>query len=211
MHRAAVVDVVKLLYEVGRSERAKHTRDAGTYWVLDLVRCLLKKDYEMRYPELSSREVFTPAFVHGSLVHRGLQSLLREVYSDRVLVEVESAKGLQAPGVGERIVIRGRADAILITDDGRVGIEIKTSRTDANIPHDHHLDQVMIYNWLFELKYSVLLYITPDRITQYTVFERATEDDIIDRITNAKYPRYQWECGYCAYAVLCPYKRVTSR
>lgn len=202
------VDLIRLLYEVSRAERAKHVRDENVYWVSDLVRCLLKRDYEIKYPELSLREIFTPTFIYGNLIHKGLQNLIREHFGDKVLIEVESFKELRIPGSSEKVIVRGRADAILMTGNDKVGVEIKTSRTDANIPHEHHIDQVMIYNWLFDLSYSILLYVTPERVTQYTVFDRALESDVIDRILNVKYPRYQWECNYCIYSVLCPYKKT---
>lgn len=202
------VDLIKLIYDLSKEELAKHVRESNVYWVSDLVRCLLKRDYELKYPELSLREVFTPAFIYGNMIHRGLQSMLKEVFADKVMVEVESSKEIQLPGNSSKVVIKGRADAILATDEGNVGIEIKTSRSDMNLPHDHHVDQVMIYNWLFNLKYSLLIYITPDRVTQYEVLDRVLDSEVANRILDVRYPRYPWECNYCVYSVLCPYKRT---
>mgnify|MGYP001626194555 CR=1 FL=1 len=202
------VDLIKLIYELSKKELSKHVREANVYWVSDLVRCLLKRDYEIKYPELGLRELFTPAFIYGSMIHRGLQSILKEIFADKVMVEVESSKEIKLPGSSEKVVIKGRADAILVTDEGNLGIEIKTSRSDMNLPHDHHVDQVMIYNWLFNLKYSLLIYITPDRVTQYEVLDRILDSEVADRVLDTRYPRYPWECNYCAYSVLCPYKKT---
>ncbi|MEM2757740.1 MAG: CRISPR-associated protein Cas4, partial [Sulfolobales archaeon] len=147
--------------------------------------------------------------ISGNLIHRGLQGILKERFGDSVKTEVEGLKEVILPS-GDRIMIRGRADAVLVSDEGNIGIEIKTSRSDINIPHEQHLEQVMIYNWLMDLNYSLLIYITLDRIAQFTIFDKFSESEIIDRITNATFPRYGWECNYCVYSVLCPYKRGQS-
>jgi CRISPR-associated exonuclease Cas4 len=203
------LDIVRLIYELSRDEYVRHVRESNVYWVSDLVRCLLKRNYELIYPELRMREVFIPTLISGNLIHKGLQSVLKERFGGNVSVEVEASREVVLP-TGDKVVIKGRADAIVSTDEGRVGIEIKTSRSDLNIPHEQHLEQVMIYNWLMDLNYSLLIYITPDRITQFTVLDRLTEADVVDRISNPTYPRYSWECNYCTYSVLCPYKKVVS-
>lgn len=203
------LDIVKLIYELSRDEYERHVREPNVYWVSDLVRCLLKRNYELIYPELRMREIFIPTLISGNLIHRGLQSVLKERFGGNVSVEVEASREVVLL-TGDKVVIKGRADAIVSTDEGRIGIEIKTSRSDLNIPHEPHLEQVMIYNWLMDLNYSLLIYITPDRITQFTVLDRLTEADVVDRISSPTYPRYSWECNYCTYSVLCPYKKVVS-
>ncbi len=200
-----------MIYELNKEEHEKHVREPDVYWVSDLVRCLLKKEYEMRYPELSLREIFIPYYVSGNLIHRGLQSILKERFGDSVKTEVECVKELTLPD-GGKAVVKGRVDALMLVDEVKIGIEIKTSRSDANLPHEQHLEQVMIYNWMMDLNYSLLVYITPERVAQFTVFDRVSEYDVVNRITNAVFPRYVWECTYCAYSVLCPYKKhVSSR
>lgn len=206
-----ILDIVKLIYELNREERERHVRKPNVYWVTDLVRCSLKRDYEIKYPELSLREVFIPFHISGSLIHRGLQEILKERFGDSVETEVEYFKELSLHD-GSKVVVKGRADVIISSDDGRVGVEIKTSRSDMNIPHEQHLEQVMIYNWLMDLKYSLLVYITPERVAQYTVFERFSESEVINRVVSTALPRYVWECSYCVYSVLCPYKKsITSK
>lgn len=203
------LDIIKLIYELSREEREKHIREHDVYWVSDLIRCSLKRDYELRYPELSLRELFIPFYISGNLIHRGLQEILKERFGNIVRTEVEESKELLLPD-GSKVVIRGRADAIIFSDEGKIGLEIKTSRSDTNIPHEQHLEQVMIYNWLMDLNYSLLIYITLDRIAQFTVFDRFSEPDIVSRVVNPVFPRYAWECNYCVYSVLCPYKKSVS-
>ncbi|MCX8185945.1 MAG: CRISPR-associated protein Cas4 [Sulfolobales archaeon] len=201
------LDVVKLIYELSKEEHEKHIRDLNTYWVSDLVRCLLKKDYEVKYPELSLRDIFIPYYISGTLIHKGLQSILKEKFGERVETEVEGVKEVLLPD-GGKVIVKGRVDAILFSEGVRVGLEIKTSRSDLNIPHEQHLEQVMIYNWLMDLHHSLLIYITLDRVTQFSVLDKFSESEVADIIVNAKYPRYSWECNYCVYAVMCPYKRA---
>lgn len=201
------LDVVSLLYELSRKEREKHIRKPEVFWVTDLVRCPLKRDYELRFPELVESNVFTPTFILGELIHKGLEALLKEVMPEEVEVEVEKEQEVMLPN-GSKVFLRGRADVIVKVGGEYLGIEIKTSRSDVRIPQEHHVDQSRIYNWLFNLKASILLYVTPDRVTQYVVDGRATLEEVVERILSSKYPRYEWECRYCAYSVLCPYKVV---
>jgi len=207
------LDLTGLLYEYFKDEQAKHSREPGVYWVTDLVSCSMKRWFELKYPELVLANLFNPVAVLGSLVHAGLGQLLSrilEAESARVDLEVESSLELNlesiVPGSG-RAVVKGRADAIATARDGaRYGIEVKTSRSDLSLPMEHHVDQVRIYNLIFNLERSYLLYVTPDRIAQYEVADRMSEEEIAKRILEAKTPRYAWECKYCPFAVLCPSK-----
>jgi len=207
------LDLIGLLYAYFREERAKHAREPGVYWVTDLVSCSLKRGFALKYPELELAGVFNPVAVLGSLVHAGLGQLLAralEAEGARVELEVESSLevnlDLVVPGSG-KAVVKGRADAIVTTRDGaRYGVEVKTSRSDLSLPIEHHIDQVRVYNLLFGLEKSYLLYVTPERIAQYEVAERASEEEVARRIVEARSPRYAWECRYCPFAVLCPSK-----
>ena len=164
----------------------------------------------MEYPELSAKEVFTPSFILGNLAHWGIEAFLKDRLGDNVEVEVEGSRDVVLPD-GRKVVVRGRADAIIRLGDGtKVGVEVKTARSDTGIPQQHHRDQARIYNWLFDLKETILLYVTPDRVTQYEVTDRVNEQEVIARILDSTYPRYSWECSYCPYAVLCPYKKSSN-
>ena len=33
---------------------------------------------------------------------------------------------------------------------------------------------------------------------------------IQETINNTKHPRYPWECSYCSFSTLCPYKQTTN-
>lgn len=207
------LDLIGLLYAFFKQERAKHAREPGIYWVTDLVSCSLKRGFALKYPELELAELFNPVAVLGSFVHSGLGQLLSRVLENegaRVELEVESSLMVNlepiVPGSGTAVV-KGRADAIVVTRDGaRYGIEVKTSRSDLSLPMEHHVDQVRVYNLLFNLEKSYLLYVTPERIAQFEVAERASEGELAKRILEAKAPRYAWECKYCPFAVLCPSK-----
>lgn len=199
------LDLINLLYAASREEKKRHPRKPDTYWVTDLVRCALKREYELRYPELVEKDVFTPVFILGTLVHRGLQELLKSVIGEGVLTEVEGNREVVLPD-GRKAMIEGRADVVVKMGDELIGVEIKTARSDYDLPKLQHVDQARIYNWLFNLEQTVLVYVTPERITQYPVSERVNEDEVVDRMTSRKIPRYEWECKFCSYSVMCPYK-----
>ena len=204
----ANIDLVDLVYKFRKEEKEQHQRTEGVYWVTDLTRCLLKREYELKYPELVAKDVFSPVFIMGDLAHRGIESLIKEFFLDAASVEVEGSREVVLPN-GQKVIIKGRADAIIDLGEGiKVGVEVKTARADVGIPQPHHIDQVRIYNWLFNLKYSILFYVTPDRITQYEVSDRVSEEEIIERITSTTHPRYSWECSYCPFSVLCPHKKT---
>lgn len=163
----------------------------------------------MRYPEISSYEIMSPPSILGELVHRGLQAILREIYGADVKTEVEGEKTVALPQGGVARV-RGRSDAIIERGGRRVGIEIKSSRTDYGIPLEHHVDQARIYNWLFDLEETYLVYVTHERVAQYRIRDRASEQEVVIRLTSTTYPRYSWECSYCVFSIICPYKKTTK-
>lgn len=207
------MDIVGELYRYFREERLKHPREPGVHWVTDLVSCSLKVEFERAYPELSMSDVFNPVLVQGVLVHKGLGLLLAqllEAKGARVELEKETSieVNLSEAGLeGSRALVKGRADIIVTLPDGEVlGVEVKTARSDVQLPLEHHVDQVRAYNTLFALSRSYLLYVTPERIAQYEVSDRMSIKEMAFRIVERRAPRYAWECKYCDYSVLCPSK-----
>ncbi len=189
--------IIEIITEWRLRELEKHRklREEGAIEVTDLIRCPLKREFEEKYPELYKASAYTPATILGSLVHLGLENIL----SSELNAEVE-VKGEKA--IGEHRIV-GKIDAKI----GKVGIEIKTSRADFEIPYEHHVLQARIYNWLFDLEKTILVYITPDRITEYVVDDEINEDEIIKLIVDKTAPRYDWECKYCHFSLLCPNKK----
>jgi len=212
------LNIISLIYEFLKEEREKHVREDGVLWVTDLVSCRLKEKYSREYPEIDLSTLFKPPLIQGTLVHRGLETFLKEhLSSDEVKVDVE-VEGFKEIDLSKltmksdlsKVIIKGRIDVIVSTKESKIGIEIKTARADLGIPHPHHIDQVRIYNWLFNLDKSILIYITPDRLAQYEVCERFSESEIAKRVVDDASPRYEWECQYCPFSVLCS-KKVTKR
>ncbi len=174
-------------------ELEKHERDG--IWVTDLIRCPMKREFEEKYPELYKASVFTPSTILGALVHLGLENLLKSELNAETEVKAEKQ-------IGEYKIV-GRIDAVI----GKVGIEVKTSRADFEIPYDHHVLQAKIYNWLYDLEKTVLVYVTPDRFAEYRVEDRLSEEEILKLIVDRRAPRYDWECRYCHFSVICPNRR----
>lgn len=201
-------DVVSMLYRMKKEMREERKREPYIYWITDLVRCPLKREYETIYPEISMSSLFSPSAIVGDLIHIGLEEIFRRELSGAVvLTEVEGSRRIVLPD-GRDVEVRGRGDAIIELGGSRFGVEIKSARSDTKIPLEHHIDQARLYNWLFNLNLTYLVYITHERITQYPVDQRASDEEVISRITSKIYPRYAWECRYCDYAVLCPFKKI---
>ena len=197
-----VLDLIGELYRYFREERERHVREEGVYWVIDLVSCSQKERFSRIYPELELAQLFNPILIQGALVHAGLEEILKEVLGKKgARVEVEPEGSLELdlrefiPSAEGKVSIKGRVDLLVELSSGkRVGIEIKTARADLSIPHEHHVDQVKIYNTMFDMDESYIIYVTPDRITQYRVEEKMSMADIAGRVAVPKVPRYSWEC-----------------
>ena len=182
-----VVDVLyKYVFE------NKKEREEGVVYVTDLCRCPLKSKLEHKYPNLI--DPFKPVLLLGQIVHIGLEKLLQD-YTEAEL-EVEKRVKL------EKFTIAGRIDAII----DNTGVEIKYSASDAFIPYEHHILQCKIYNWLFDLSKTILVYVTPERITEFNVEERVNELEVLKLIEDDKSPRFSWECSYCEFSRICPNK-----
>lgn len=200
--------IQELLYKMKLEDIKKHVRGENEYYVSDLIRCPRKIEYEKNFPELVLNQAYDPTLLLGDIVHLGLETFLKKVFGEGILkgilgIEVEKKQSIN------KYIIRGRIDALIELESGkRIGVEIKYSRRDIGLPHQHHVLQVKIYNWLYDLSKSILIYITPNRITEYDVEEKASEEEILSLIEDKKSPRWPWECQYCRFAILCPYKKT---
>jgi len=200
-------NVVPKLIEYRIKELEKHLpREPNVYYVTDLVRCSLKREFEFMHPALSYTHVLNGRTFLGEVVHKGLERILKEIFGDAVRTEEEELERERVVDVnGTKYVVRGRVDAIIGVD---TGIEIKETVSESKLPFQHHVEQTMIYNWLYSFRHTILLYITPDGIFEFEVDDRMTETEVIKRIKEKKTPRYPWECRYCEYTSICPIHRA---
>ena len=197
--------IVERIYDRKLQDFSRHKKEENVFYVTDLVRCPLKVRFEKQYKELS--DSFTPAAVMGDLVHSGLEQFLKEEFDAEVEVDVEKEVSID----GKIIKVRGRADAVIQEDGERVVVEIKSSRADKGLPFEHHRTQLQVYLWMFEARRGILIYVTPDRITEYEVDEPLDEATVLNLLVEviraSRAPRYFWECNYCKFNVICPNKR----
>lgn len=199
--------ISELLYRWRVEEARKRMESKQDYevYVTDLVFCPLKVRYQKMYSEIALAHAFSPVTVLGELVHIGLEKFLQDQLGrDVVNVEVECDREIVVDGTA--YVVKGRVDAIV----GDTVIEIKTSRSDANIPYQHHILQLRLYLWLTGFNKGLLVYVTPERIAEFEVNTPASDGEVADLvrsiIVGEPAPRYAWECSYCPYAYLCPKK-----
>lgn len=214
------IDFIQELYAFFKEEKEKHAREPGVVWVTDLISCSLKEKYSRLYPELEMAQLFKPVLVQGTLLHYGLEKVLSDILIEKGwTVEIEKEGTItvnlrrllvNAPAE-DTVIVKGRIDLFVENGKEKFGIEIKTARADLSLPHEHHVDQVKIYNTMFGVEKSYLLYVTPDRVTQYIVRDKMPLQDIAKRIAENTVPRYKWECQYCPFAVLCPHKVTKNK
>jgi len=197
------------LVEYKIKDLEKHLpRESNVYYVTDLVRCSLKREFELMHPALAYAGILNGRTFLGEVVHKGIERILKEVFGDAVRTEDEGLEREKTIEVdGTTYIIRGRVDAILGVD---TGIEIKETISESKLPFHHHVEQAMIYNWLYSFRRTILLYITPGGIFEYEVDDRVTDAEIAKRIREKKAPRYPWECRYCEFAHICSVYRTLS-
>ncbi|WP_016730836.1 CRISPR-associated protein Cas4 [Saccharolobus islandicus] len=197
------LSLTQTLFKSRLSDKKVHEKkDSNTIYVTDLLYCPLKPRLREQFKELTYAETYNPSTLQGSLIHESVERILAEELNAEV--EVPVTKELTIDGEVYKLV--GRIDAI----KDNVIIEIKTSKTDVGIPREEHVLQLMIYITMLKAQYGILLYITPDRVTEFHVDYGMSDDKLIefvqDYIYTRRIPRHDWECKYCVYAKVCPHK-----
>ena len=189
--------LVKALYEQAlreHRERLEELLDPQVIYVTDLVYCPLKRGFRQRFPELAFS--FKPPQVTGTLIHRGLRETLEEA-------GFELEKPVEASiRIGDNLYrVKGRVDAY--RED--LIIEIKTGRAGQQLPHEHHVLQVKLYLDLTGVGRGMIVYITPDRLVEYTVKpERGLLEKMLqEHLEEARAPLWDWECRLCTFADYC--------
>jgi len=213
-----VCSLTELLYRIHVEEFKQHVQrlDDSTLWVSALVMCPRKWVFMRLYPEIAFS--FRGYLALGRAVHVGIQETVR-LYAKslgwrRVEVEKEVEKCINVDlGSLPRIVrLRGKIDILAIDEEGnRIVVEIKSSRSDLNIPCEHHIQQLRIYMNLARANRGILLYLTPDRVAEYVYTEPISDEELqklVASFLRMEGPRYPWECQHCNYAHLCPAKSV---
>ena len=216
-----VSDVTELLYRLQVAEFKQHFKRLREHkgimiWISALTQCPRKWRYMLKYPEIQMTE-FRGAFVLGKISHYGLQYILESYCHllgyDKVEREVPIEKKVALKD-GREVLLTGRVDAVAYRGDHKTIYEIKTARSDIGIPHEHHILQLQIYMNLLGVNQGILLYVTPDRVAEFTYNEPLLDEkleEMIAEFLDHDGPRYEWECNYCAFSMLCPSKKVKKQ
>ncbi|AFK51020.1 CRISPR-associated protein Cas4 [Thermogladius calderae 1633] len=180
--------------------RISELTDPRVVYVTDLVSCHHKFHLRKLYPELSLS--FEPSAIMGNLIHAGIESIvLQHGFVPEYTLEKHVIVG------GSVYVLKGRVDAYNI--ETREVLEIKSVKTFQGEPYDHHVHQLNMYLNLLNSPRGYLLYVSPDRIVEYVVepFHVDIEEEVARLLMDEKHPMYPWECRYCPYRKICPYRR----
>jgi len=197
------LSLTQTLFKRRFNDKKNHEKkDSNTIYVTDLLYCPLKPRLREQFKELTLAEAYNPSTLQGSLIHESVERILIEELNAEV--EVPVTKELTIDDEVYKLV--GRIDA----KKDNVIIEIKTSKTDVGIPREEHVLQLMIYITMLKAQYGILLYITPDRVTEFHVDYGMSDDKLIELVQDYVYtrriPRHEWECKYCVFAKVCPHK-----
>ena len=197
------LSLTQTLFKRRFNDKKNHEKkDSNTIYVTDLLYCPLKPRLREQFKELTLAEAYNPSTLQGSLIHESVERILIEELNAEV--EVPVTKEITINGEVYKLV--GRIDA----KKDNVIIEIKTSKTDVGIPKEEHVLQLRIYVNMLNAEHGILLYITPDRITEFYVDTEISDDKLIELVQDYVYtrrtPRHEWECKYCVFAKVCPHK-----
>jgi len=177
-----------------RLEAKEKYSDRNVIFVSELVRCHHQTIFARAFTEFFS---ISPSAVLGRFAHIGFQEWLKG-RTKNLRVEVELSK------VIEGFEVVGRVDAM---DDEYI-YELKTGLDHkGDKPNDVHLMQVKLYMWLADYQKAKIIYVTHGRFCEYEVTGAYTDIDVLRLIKNWESPRFKWECSYCMYSSICPYRR----
>jgi len=164
-------------------------REDYEIWISEIVACKYKSFLNKIYYEHGFIE---PRLILATLIHKGFQEWLRQQYGAET--EVDFQKELN------NYRIKGRVDAIA---NGAV-IEIKyASDIRGNEPYEHHILQLRLYLWLTEYEEGRLIYITPNRLIEFKITEKMTDDEVLMMLDTWQSPEWSWECDYCRFYSIC--------
>jgi len=200
MYKASTL-ITELLYRkvVGEQlEKLEEAKQPNIIYVTDLVSCSHKYHLRRKYPELTIG--FEPSAILGVLLHKGLEDIIG---SEGYEVEKSIEKTIEVGS--EKYIVKGRVDAY--NPESRIVVEVKSSRSTGELPRQHHVEQLNIYLNMLDASQGILIYITPDRILEYSVSREKIElKNMVKNIVNDQtHPRYPWECRYCIFRKICPY------
>lgn len=184
------------------NEKYRHEHLPDKVHVHDLIRCKHKSELEVLFPEGSHK--LSPVLFLGEAVDEFVKNLIlnykEKLFKDLVSTTSEVEKKISING--REITIIGRPD-IIMRDSV---IEIKYSRTPEDKPLEHHIAQLKLYMYLTNKKKGILIYFTPHGLREF-VFEEEISDNYVQELVDSwKTPRYDWECQYCNYREICPYR-----
>ncbi|WP_440059065.1 CRISPR-associated protein Cas4 [Thermogladius sp. 4427co] len=192
-----------LLYRYFMEEQLSRINELSSpsiVYVTDLVSCHHKFHMRKQYPELTIS--FEPSAIMGNLIHLGLESIVR---NHGFIPEYQVEKHIEIGGA--IYILKGRVDAY--NPDTREVLEIKSVKTFQGEPYRHHLDQLNIYLNMLNASRGILLYISHDRIVEFEVksVHVDLEEELKKLVYDETHPKYTWECRYCPFRKLCPYRR----
>jgi CRISPR-associated exonuclease Cas4 len=194
--------IIQLIYKAALEdymEKFEEAKNPNIIYVTDLVACTHKFHMRHAFPELTLK--FEPAAIMGDLLHAGLEALL-EKEGFQIEVPIEKKISLN----GKDYIVKGRLDAY--KDDEKLPVEIKSGRSAANLPREHHVLQVQVYLDILNANKGILIYITPDRIIEYDI-QRDKSVNVKSLVKalleDSIHPKWDWECKYCPFQKICPY------
>ncbi len=210
-----VLSVQELIYRLNEEDYLSHLQGLGsksipTVSVSDLVYCSHRAYLSRRYPLVhAANNMYNSSGSLGRLVHLGLETLLKRYWDVETEVHVEKIVTLDD---GRAVKVVGRIDALRRIEDTIVVYEFKSSRGDHELPLEQHRLQLQIYMNIVGSTLGILFYINPDRIAEYTITEPLSDEKlkqlVMETLADERHPRYEWECRYCPFSMMCMYKRI---
>ena len=178
-------------------EKYLEDEDDKKIHVHDIIRCKYKYYLKKMFPEVTLPII--PSIFIGESVDDFVKELAKRIGN---LESTEANIEIKVTIDGKEKVLVGRPD--LLFED--CVVEIKYSRDLTDKPLEHHINQLKMYLFMTGKKQGYLVYITPQGLREFTIEEQFDANSFKEFIATWKSPRYDWECEYCEFRFICPYR-----
>jgi len=193
------------------NEKYGHEHEETKLHVHDIVRCKHKSVMETMFPEFMrspSAHIFIGEAI-DEFVKKIIEIKREDLFPDLESTEIEVSREIRLEDDGEEkvITIIGKPDIVLRD----AIVEIKYSRTIEDKPLEHHVMQLKLYLFLTNKKKGYLIYVTPRGMREFVIEEEVSDDYVKELLRSWSSPRFEWECDYCHYKEICPYRVVSIK
>lgn len=198
------MDFTKALAEHYQEKYPKEGLENAVY-AYELTTCQRKIEYRDRFSDAAMLDRQRWPLLKGEAVDDLINNILEEDYI------TDGSMDFKIPETEGIKFIRCRPDVLALREPGNIPIEIKTTKSLRYGASKHHAIQANVYAQCWDAPFALLFYFSPDGRKYYRI-GRDMDVNIPQLIREMDAsPRWDWECSYCPFSHLCPFKKVEKK